>query len=118
MLPFPDLNSGKWLVSEAGGGSPVWSRDGRELFYLTLTGEMMAVSVDPDQTGFVTGGTTRLFDASSYADWANVDGTLLPEFDVSPDGKRFLMIKPVQVPDRTAYVVVNWFNELARILPR
>lgn len=36
--PFPDVNQGRWQVSTTGGSRPLWSRDGRELFYWTDDG--------------------------------------------------------------------------------
>ena len=44
--PFPDVNRGLWQVSRDGGTFPVWSRNGRELFYVTLDGTMVAVPVE------------------------------------------------------------------------
>ncbi len=116
--PFPEVSTGKWQVSEAGGGSPVWSRDGTELYYLTLDGIMTATRVDTDRDSFAILGSSRLFDASPYPGWSGLDGSLLPEYDVSPDGRRFLMIKPTQSLDKTAYIVVNWFEELKQRLPQ
>ena len=52
--PFPNVDAGKWTVSTAGGHSPVWSRDGRELFY-TSGAALMAVSVDVRGSSFVAG---------------------------------------------------------------
>lgn len=42
---FPDVNRGLWQVSRNGGTFPLWSRDGRELYYITLEGTMVAVPV-------------------------------------------------------------------------
>ena len=59
--PFPDVNAQKWTVSTAGGWSPVWSPDGRELFYMN-GGAMMAVAIEVQGTRFVTGKPQFLFD--------------------------------------------------------
>ena len=44
--PFPDVNSGRWQVSTAGGTRPLWARSGQELFYVSPTGALMRVGVD------------------------------------------------------------------------
>jgi eukaryotic-like serine/threonine-protein kinase len=94
---------GKVAVSSAGGISPVWSRDSRELFYCSPEA-LMAVVVQPD--GFF-GAPHRLFDRSPYRFEFRTYGTT--------DGKRFLMIRrdPGSVP-RQLNVVLNWFEELRR----
>jgi serine/threonine-protein kinase len=50
--PFPDVARGQWHVSIDGDGGtrPLWSRDSRELFYLSLTGALMRVGVAPGPT--------------------------------------------------------------------
>ena len=84
--PFPDVNGGKWQVSTSGGSSPRWSPDGGQLFYRNGD-SMMAVAVETG-TIFKAGAEKRLFQNTYSHD-------LLAEmWDISPDGKRFLMIKP------------------------
>jgi len=56
---FPDVNAGRWQVSTAGGTRPLWSRDGRELFYVPPDGGIMRVQVTQGSSvGF--GALTRL----------------------------------------------------------
>lgn len=43
--PFPDVSSGQWHISSGGGQHPVWSRDGRELFFIAADGTMTSVAV-------------------------------------------------------------------------
>ena len=116
MRPFPD-SGGKWQVSVGGGIEPQWNQNGRELFY--RTGEkMMAVEIDT-RAGFVHGKPKILFEdhyATSLAPgWVN-----RANFDVSPDGQRFLMLALAD-PGRTASnrieVVLNWTEELKRLAP-
>ena len=57
--PFPDVNAGRAQVSRGGGAQPVWSRDGRELFFFAHTGELMGVEV----------GTGPTWTASSPRQW-------------------------------------------------
>jgi Tol biopolymer transport system component len=114
--PFPD-SGGKWQVSVDGGTEPQWNHNGRELFY--RTGEkMMAVEIDT-RAGFVHGKPKTLFEGhyaqSLAAGWVN-----RANYDVSPDGQRFLMLAPVDsgrtAPNRIE-VVLNWTEELKRLAP-
>ena len=49
--PFPDVSGGRWHVSTAGGRTPLWSRNGQELFYVSLEGVVMGVRVERDLRG-------------------------------------------------------------------
>ena len=80
--PFPGPGP-KWLVSTDGGIDPVWSKDGRELFY-RRDDQMMAVSVAP-KGEFSAGRPRRLFEIRFDA------GDNGPNYDVSPDGNWFVM---------------------------
>jgi serine/threonine-protein kinase len=109
--PFPDVNKGKWQVSTSGGTGPLWSPDGRELFYRNGD-SVMAVAVQTAPT-FNPGKTEILFQGQ-YASGG---------WDIHPDGKRFLMIKEVASTSpeaggpRRINVVVNWFEELKQRVP-
>lgn len=109
--PYPGPG-GKWQISTEGGGEPVWNRNGRELFYRS-GGKMMAVDV-ATQPSFTAGKPRVLF-----------EGPYLPtpltsaNYDVSPDGQRFLMLKPnesTEAPTQIS-VVLNWFEELKQKIP-
>ena len=106
-------SGGRWQVSTSGGHSPLWSRDGRELFYRSGS-KIMAVDVDT-KSGFSAGKPRMLFEGP----YLPTSGSL-PYYDVSPDGQRFLMLKPVEsqtsVPTQIN-VVLNWFEELKRKVP-
>jgi eukaryotic-like serine/threonine-protein kinase len=108
--PFPQPGE-KFQISAAGGFDPVWSRDGRELFYRSGN-KMMAVPVDTD-AHFMAGKAAQLFEGRY---WTNtLAGVPNGSFDVSLDGKRFLMIKPAALqPPTQINVVVNWFEDLKR----
>jgi hypothetical protein len=101
-------------VSTAGGGEPLWARDGKELFYRAPKGAVMRVPITPGPT-WTAGTPTQLFDAASYA---VASATFMSRmYDVSPSGQRFLMIKNAdatgQRPAAPRIVVVqNWFEEL------
>ena len=78
----------RWTVSVAGGAAPRWRRDERELFYVEGT-RLMAVPIDPGPA--LSFGTPRaLFDEAGLA-WSKVD---LRRYDVTPDGQRFLVVRP------------------------
>jgi Tol biopolymer transport system component len=114
--PFPQVDSGRWLVSTAGGSQPAWSRSSRELFYLDGANTLTAVPVQTSGSTFSAGRPARVFD-TTYASFAT------RTYDVSPDGQRFLMIKDStttghQSESATSLVVVlNWFEELKAKLP-
>jgi len=112
--PFPDVNKGRWQVSTDGGNSPLWSPDGREIFYRKGDATMV-VRVEAEPT-FNPGKPTVLFSAPFYS----AMGGMTP-WDISPDGKRFLMLKEakpiaIEVP-RKINVVINWFEELKQRVP-
>jgi Tol biopolymer transport system component/predicted Ser/Thr protein kinase len=92
---------GKWQISTDGGSYPVWSRDGKELFYISADGKMMAVDVKSGPK-FDPGVPRSLFDVGTDFT-AYGDG-----YDVGNDG-RFLI--PVSVEQSGAHpitVVLNW----------
>jgi eukaryotic-like serine/threonine-protein kinase len=107
---FSDINRGVWQVSKGGGLYPVWSRDGRELFYVTLDGTMVSVPVEASGTTWRAGSPTPLFRQR----YDIREGSLGRMFDVAPDG-RFLMMKNESNVDAAHIVLVqNWVAELAR----
>jgi Tol biopolymer transport system component len=114
--PFPDVNKGKWQISSGGGDSPLWSPDGRELFYLNGD-SVMAVSVETEPT-FNCGKPRVLFKGSFIGGYGET-----PSWDISPDGKRFLMMKESQpTPSASAgphkiNIVLNWTEELKQRVP-
>ncbi len=95
--PFPDVDGGRWQVSTGGGTRPLWARSGKELFYLGPSGAMMSVAVEGGST-FRAGNPTRLFEGRYFMSAGQPGRT----YDVSPDGRRFLMIKPVARPRPTS----------------
>jgi hypothetical protein len=98
---FPKA-SGKWPVSSGGGNSPVWRRDGRELFYYAHDGKLMAVSVKAGHD-FAAGRPTPLFAPKALVGRLGL-GTF---YDVAADG-RFLINMLVERTSPPATVLLNW----------
>jgi len=114
--PYPDAyRGGRWQISSGGGRQPLWSRDGKELFYRDFSGAVMALPVTLDPT-FAPGRAVILF-RGPYAGGGAAGGGRT--YDVSPDGRRFLMIKvgSADRPPAPLVVVLNWFDELRRLVP-
>jgi eukaryotic-like serine/threonine-protein kinase len=110
--PYPGPG-GKWQISTDGGMEPVWNPNGRELFY--RSGDtMMAVEVTT-QPSFSAGRPRVLFDAGQYLPTP----LTFPNYDVSPDGQRFLMLKATEQEQAATQinVVLNWFEELKQRVP-
>jgi serine/threonine protein kinase len=110
--PYPGPG-GKWQISAEGGTEPAWNHNGRELFY--RQGNKMMAAELTTQPSFSAGKPRMLFEGQ-YA----VSTTLSSRnYDVSPDGQRFLMVKTVEQEQPTAQinVVLNWFEELKQKVP-
>ena len=120
--PFPEVDSGKWQISNQGGISPTWHANGRELIFQNPLGEGYAqqgefesefwsASVETE-SGFQHQEPTLLFSGSYYSNGAHI----------SSDGSKFLLLKietQQSVLEQTQLVVVeNWFAELEELAPR
>ena len=101
--PFPE-GGRKSTVSRRGGEQPRWSRDGKELFYVEGA-TLVAVSVSSG-AAFSAGSVARLFEHPSLT------RSYYPQYDVSADGRRFILNEPVgENPEPSIHVVQNWFAE-------
>ena len=117
--PFPEVDTGRWQISTGGGTSPLWGRDGRELFYYVdgegPTDVVMAVTVESEPI-FRPGAPEMLFQGP-YP-FPPVHGSF---YDVSLDGQRFLMITFAgavsQGESAQIIIVENWLEELKRLAP-
>jgi eukaryotic-like serine/threonine-protein kinase len=107
--PFPNTGDGRWQISAQGGQEPVWARSGRELFYRTAgaAAQQMVMEILPGKT-FVPGARRVLFPLPRY--YLNPSHA---QYAVTPDGRRFVMIRASE-SDRTDQLVVveNFFEEL------
>jgi serine/threonine-protein kinase len=112
--PFPNVNAGRWQISTGGGTRPLWNPNGRELFYFLAPGTLMAVRVEPGAS-FAAGSPAIVFQGQ----YATPQGAR--QYSVSPDGRRFLMIKEIasagNAPAPQIVVVQNWTEELKRRVP-
>ena len=111
--PYPGPG-GKWQISTDGGNEPQWNPKGTELFYRSGR-KMMAVDI-AIQPGFAPGKPRQLFEGDYQV---TATGWARPNYDVSPDGQRFLMLKAVQreqAPLTQINVVLNWSEELKRLV--
>jgi Tol biopolymer transport system component len=104
--PFPAAGA-RATISSGGGTEPMWSRDGHRLFYRRGP-ELIAVTYSASPAFAVTSRHT-LF-SGNYELHA-----FHPNYDVTPDGKRFIMIKPGNEENQVV-VVVNWIEELRQRL--
>jgi len=108
--PFPGA-TGKWQVSRGGGKEPRWRQDGKELFYLSAEGKMMAVAV---KTGgsFEAGPPGALFQTHTRQPISSQD---MFSYDVTGDGKRFLINTKVDEPSAAPLsIILNWASEMER----
>jgi hypothetical protein len=106
---FPALEE-KRQVSSGGGAQPLWSKNGKELYYLTLNAKLMVVDVKSDAT-IETGRPRLLFQTP-------IEGNpLLGQYAVASDGQRFLMMENAREGGGSGteqfHVVLNWFSELS-----
>ena len=100
---------------ERGGTRPVWRRDGRELFYLDGSNALLAVAMDLSPTPPTWGKAEKLFETKApgrsaggpFQYFFSVDR----HYDVSADGRRFLLAEQVEIADAAApgiVVVLDW----------
>jgi Tol biopolymer transport system component len=98
------LGADKKLVSSKGGRLPIWRRDGGELFFIASDATMMAASVK-------TGGAEFQFDVPKplfKTRTLSLEGAIFHEYDVSPDGQRFLIGTLIDTKAPPPTVILNW----------
>ena len=108
--------SGKWQISTSGGRHPIWSRDGRELFYETSDNRIMAASYTGKADSFAA-DKPRLWSNTQIREPAGISN-----LDLAPDGKRFAVFpRPDANGERKGSVhvtvLLNFFDELRRRVP-
>ena len=106
--PFPGPDR-RWPVSTLSGTQPLWNRNGKEIFY-RIGNKMMVVDVSAGVV-FTLSQPRQLFE-QRYV-FQNVS---LANYDVSPDGQRFVMVKDEARSGRLN-IVLNWFEVLKARAP-
>jgi len=107
--PFPNAAS-KWQVSR-GGSEPRWRRDGKELFYLSAEGKMMAVPVKIGAS-FEAGQPVELFQTHIRQPISAQD---VFSYDVAADGQKFLINTKVDTTNSAPLsILLNWSAELEK----
>ena len=99
--PFPGPG-GKWQVSRLGGTEPRWSPTGREIFFRAASSLMVAAV----QTGtaFSPGEVRELFKTGA------VVGPNFPNYDVTKDGRSFIILRPPPTSEQGLTMLFNWFD--------
>jgi serine/threonine-protein kinase len=109
--PFPDVNSGRWQISLAGGVKPIWAPDGRELFYMAGTA-LMSASIQTTPV-FSAGNPVKVLDGI-----VDTGPTYGRHYDVSRDGRRFVVIKnpapagPGGATQPQIVLALNWTDDV------
>ncbi len=104
--PFPPTGA-KWQISQSGGHQPQWSRDGRELFYVTPDRRIIAVSVTVSGASFVPGRQTVVAETRITGWERNAQGS---QYAFTPDGQRFVVIDAADAV-RPISLVLNWLTK-------
>jgi serine/threonine-protein kinase len=108
--PFPGPGT-RTQISIDGGVAPVWSRDGRELFFAN-SDTLFATPVRLVPT-FTSGKARRLFSGPYNFN------EITRNYDVAPDGRRFVVLpRRAESAPRQLELVLNWFEELSRLAPK
>jgi hypothetical protein len=111
---FPNTAAGKWQASTEGGYAPLWAPSGRELFFVDAQRRMTVAPFTPGSPPrfgerkvlFALGSDLYLWENDYYT-----------PFDISPDGRRFIMARQIGATgaEQSPLIVVdNWFTELKR----
>ena len=102
------------MISTDGGSDPVWSPDGKELFYLRDDRLMsVSIAIAPAAAGSSAGARLTAGTPQRLFEGRYERSTIGRNYDLAPDGKRFVMVvsdereAPPQI-----HVVLNWFSEL------
>ena len=102
--PGKPASPARWQISDSGGIMPRWRGDGKEIFYLSLEGKMMAAQISTEG-GVFRSSTPQLLFAATPPQLRTPNF----EYDVSADGQRFLMIEPLEKPEYQPLTFVsNW----------
>jgi serine/threonine-protein kinase len=106
--PFPKTETARWQVSGAGGTEPIWSRDGRQLFFIDGNNNLVAVEIAASAE-FSMVGQRALLPTGAYS-----SGTGIQAYDVYPDGRRFIFLGQLDSGGESELIVAeNWLQVLS-----
>jgi serine/threonine-protein kinase len=114
--PFPPTG-GKYQISTSGGRNPLWSPDGKQLFYEQIGDVTRVLSVD------VQTKPTFMFEKTTPLPIEGIIDIGPRTYDISPDGKYFVVLLPKAQPDTSKApreqinITLNWFDELKQRVP-
>jgi len=117
--PYPGPGA-EVTISAGGGQEPVWAPSGKELFY-RHDGKLVSVRIDETPTTLTVSAPARVFDDVYRLDTGGASGGMA-NYDISPDGKRFVMIEEPKAGSAAREtlkftVVLNWIEELKARVP-
>ena len=112
VAPYPNTDGGRWQVSTAGGQAPRWSKDGKEIFFLGSDRALMSVKVTGTRNEWSSTPPTKVLQPGYWS-----SASVGVHYDISPDGKRFLVLEPPKLSAPDLVVVQNWQGELDALVP-
>lgn len=120
--PFPDVDNGRWQISTSGGDQAAWSCTGRDLYFIDARGMLMSAPVRTDEASFSGGTPTQVLRERVDRISASSGSLGGRTCDVSPDGRRFLIITDAARAEGKhraveLMVILNFDEELKRLVP-
>ena len=95
-------------ISSGGGSSPRWRPDGKEIYYVTKTGQLVALEVARHGDSLDVGRPQPLFEGLMAGGRYMYDRTRGYQYDVSADGQKFIVIEPPHNQSSALTIVQNW----------
>jgi serine/threonine protein kinase len=108
VIPYPSLST-RYSISNVEAAQSVWARDGRQLYFIAADGRLMSVSVAENADGLQIGPPRALFQTNITQAFE-----AYTQFDVSPDGSRFLINTRVEHERQPIQILDNWISELKK----
>jgi len=115
--PYPPAGAQEYTISVGGGTEQLWAPSGRELFY-RHGNDLMSVAISVSAGALIAAPPVRLFSGEFVLDLSTT--RTVANYDISRDGKRFLMLKTAAVsaaPSPPISVALNWTEELKQRVP-
>ena len=120
--PYPRTEGSQRRISEEAGRAPIWSPDGRSLYFAGLFPVPLHVASIQTTPSFSRGSLQELFVIIDEGFRGSPEIMIDPIWDITPDGERFVMVQPAYAdanptPGGPINVVLNWTQELKRLVP-